>query len=584
MSPGHTRRHFLRAVGPASLAAPLCAATAQTRPSPSGRPPNIILVLTDDQGYGDLGCHGNPIIRTPHLDALHGQSVRLTNFHVAPTCAPTRAGLMTGRDCNRTGVWHTVMGRSILREDEVTVAQVLSEGGYRTGIFGKWHLGDNYPSRPQDKGFGEVLIHGGGGVGQAPDYWGNDYFDDTYFRNGVPTPCQGYCTDVFFREAMSFIEANRDHPFFAYIPTNAPHGPYTVDRKYSQPYLDAGVKESTARFYGMITNIDENMGRLMGHVSQLGLADNTILIFMTDNGTSEPGFNAGMRGRKGSEYEGGHRVPCFIRWPKGNLAPAGTDIDRLAANVDLLPTLAELCGLHPTAGLKLDGKSLVPLLRGQAPDWPERVIITDSQRIEYPEKWRQSAVMTERWRLVNGKELYDIRADPGQEHDLAAEHADVVAKLREEYDRWWEELLPTFDDYCEIVVGADAENPSRLGSHDWHDVFPPWNQTHILEGQVANGFWAVRVAQAGEYEITLRRWPEEANTPITGAVPGGTAIAAHAARLKVADVDTQQPIPEGASGVTLTVQLPAGDTRLQTWLINDAGEDRGAYYVYVKRN
>jgi len=578
----HTRRQFLQAVGTASLAGRLC--TAAARGSDSSSPPNIVLVITDDQGYGDLGCHGNPVIQTPNLDALHAESVRLTNFHVAPTCAPTRAGLMTGRNCNRTGVWHTVMGRSILRDDEVTVAQVLREGGYRTGIFGKWHLGDNYPSRPQDKGFGEVLVHGGGGVGQAPDYWGNDYFDDTYFRNGVPTSCEGYCTDVFFREAMGFIEANRERPFFAYIPTNAPHGPYNVDPKYSRPYVDAGVPEATARFYGMITNIDENMGRLMAKLDDLGIADNTILIFMTDNGTSEPGYNAGMRGRKGSEYEGGHRVPCFIRWPKGNLARAGTDIDRLTANVDLLPTLAELCGLQPPMGVKLDGKSLAPLLRGEAPDWPDRVIITDSQRIEYPEKWRQSAVMTERWRLVNGKELYDIRADPGQEHDLAAEHADVVAKLREEYDRWWEELLPTFDDYCEIVVGADAENPSRLGSHDWHDVFPPWNQTHILEGQVANGFWAVRVAQAGEYEITLRRWPEEANTPITGAVPGGTAIAAHAARLKVADVDTQQPIPEGASGVTLTVQLPAGDTRLQTWLINDAGEDRGAYYVYVKRN
>jgi arylsulfatase A-like enzyme len=580
----HTRRQFLRAVGSAGLAGPLCAsAVAQTRGGTRARQPNVILVLTDDQGYGDLACHGNPIIRTPNLDTLHAQTVRLTNFHVAPTCAPTRSGLMTGRNCNRTGVWHTVMGRSILREDEVTVAQVLGQGGYRTGIFGKWHLGDNYPSRPQDKGFQEVLIHRGGGVGQAPDYWGNDYFDDTYFRNGTPTPYQGYCTDVFFREAMAFIEASRDDPFLVYLPTNAPHGPYHVDPKYSRPYLDAGVKESTACFYGMITNFDENMGRLMGRLDELGVADNTILIFMTDNGTSEPDFNAGMRGRKGSEYEGGHRVPCFIRWPNGGLAPPGTDIDRLTANVDMLPTLAELCGLQPPAGVKLDGKSIVPLLRGDAGDWPDRAIVVDSQRIEYPEKWRQSAVMTEQWRLINGRELYDIKADPGQAHDIAAQHPDVVAHLRGEYDRWWEELLPTFDDYCEIVAGSEAENPSRLGSHDWHEVFPPWDQTHILEGQVANGFWAVRVAQAGEYEITLRRWPEEANAPITGTVPGGKAIAAHTARLKVADVDVQQPIPEGATGVTFTVRLPVGDTRLQTWLINDAGEDRGAYYVYVNR-
>ncbi|MBM3498473.1 MAG: arylsulfatase [Armatimonadetes bacterium] len=547
------------------------------------RRPNAILVLTDDQGYGDLACHGNPIIRTPNLDRLHGESVRFTNFHVAPTCAPTRAGLMTGRNCNRTGVWHTVMGRSILREDEATVAQVLAEGGYRTGIFGKWHLGDNYPSRPQDKGFQEVLVHGGGGVGQGHDYWGNDYFDDTYLHNGVLAAQEGYCTDVFFREAMGFIEANRDRPFFVYLPTNAPHGPYNVDPKYSRPYLDAGAPESTARFYGMITNIDENVGRLTAHLEALGLADNTILIFMTDNGTSEPGFNAGMRGRKGSEYEGGHRVPCFVRWPGGNLAPPGTDIDRLAANVDMLPTLAELCGLAPPAGVKLDGVSLASLLCGEASDWPDRVIITDSQRIEHPEKWRQSAVMTQRWRLVNGTELYDIQADPGQEHSVAGDHPEVLAQLRAEYEAWWTELSPTFEDYCEIVVGAEAENPSRLVAHDWHDVFPPWNQTHILEGQAANGFWAVRVERAGEYEITLRRWPEEVNAPITGAVPGGTAIAAHTARLAIADVEVRQPVPDGAPAVTFTAQLPAGDTRLQTWFVNDAGEDRGAYYVYVRR-
>jgi arylsulfatase A-like enzyme len=547
------------------------------------RSPNVILVLTDDQGYGDLGCHGNPVLRTPNLDRLHAESVRFTNFHVAPTCAPTRAGLMTGRHCNRTGVWHTVMGRSILREDEVTIAQVLAGQGYRTGIFGKWHLGDNYPSRPQDKGFEKTVVHGGGGVGQGLDYWGNDYFDDTYLRNGVPTAYEGYCTDVFFREAMRFIEAHRDEPFFVYVPTNAPHSPYNVEPRYSQPYLDAGLPESTARFYGMIANIDENVGRLAAQLEDLGIARDTLLIFMTDNGTSEPGYNADLRGRKGSEYEGGHRVPCFMRWPNGGLLPPGADIGRLAANVDVLPTLAELCGAAPPEGVKLDGMSLAPLLRGEARDWPDRVLITDSQRIEHPERWRQSAVMTQRWRLINGREVYDIEADPGQGRDIAAELPEVVAQLRAAYEAWWEELLPSFADYCEIVVGSDAENPSRLGAHDWHDVFPPWNQTHILEGQVANGFWAVRVDREGEYEISLRRWPEEADAPIAGAVPGGTAIAAHTARLTIAGLDLQQPIPEGAEAATFRARLPAGDTRLKTWFLNDAGDDRGAYYVYVRR-
>jgi arylsulfatase A-like enzyme len=582
--PKHPRRAFIRTVGSATFAAPLCANAAAQLPGRSARKrPNVIVVITDDQGYGDLGCHGNEIIQTPSLDRLHGQSVRLTDFHVAPTCAPTRAGLMTGRYCNRTGVWHTVMGRSILRRDEVTMADVFAAGGYRTGIFGKWHLGDNYPSRPQDKGFQEVLVHGGGGVGQTPDYWGNDYFDDTYFRNGQPEKCQGYCTDIFFDAAMEFIEANRDAPFFVYLPTNAPHGPYNVDPKYSQPYEDAGVERQQARFWGMITNFDENMGRLMAKLDELELADDTILVFLTDNGTSGEGFNAGMRGRKGSEYDGGHRVPCFIRWPGGDLAQPGADVERLTAQLDLLPTFIGLCGLAEPEAVTFDGADIAPLLRGRAADWPERTLVVDSQRIEHPEKWRKSAVMTDRWRLVNGKELYDIQADPAQKQDLAGEHADVLAELRQAYEAWWEDTSGRFDEYCEVVLGSDQENPSRLTAHDWHEVFPPWNQNHIREGQEANGFWAVEVEREGEYEITLRRWPEEADAPITGTVDGGTAIAAHTARLRIADADLEQEVPQSATAVTFTARLAAGKTRLQTWLLNDAGEDRGAYYVYVKR-
>jgi arylsulfatase A-like enzyme len=219
------------------------AAWRWTSPRNQGKPPNVVLVVTDDQGYGDLGCHGNPILRTPNLDALYRQSVRLTDFHVGPTCAPTRASLMTGRYCNRTGVWHTIMGRSLLRRDEVTMADVFAAGGYRTGIFGKWHLGDNYPFRPQDRGFHEVLVHGGGGVGQTPDTWGNDYFDDTYLHNGTPEKFSGYCTDVWFDGAMRFIEANRDRPFFAYLATNAPHSPYNVSERYSRPLQGQGRPE-----------------------------------------------------------------------------------------------------------------------------------------------------------------------------------------------------------------------------------------------------------------------------------------------------------------------------------------------------
>jgi len=584
------RRQFLKALGVATASGVVggsvkrCLAMAQRQGD--GRPPNVILVMTDDQGYGDLGCLGNPIIQTPHLDALYRQSVRLTDFHVGPTCSPTRASLMTGRYCNRTGVWHTVMGRSLLRRDEVTMADIFAAGGYRTGIFGKWHLGDNYPFRPQDRGFQEVLIHGGGGVGQTPDHWGNDYFDDTYWHNGVPEKHSGYCTDVWFDGALRFIEANRDRPFFAYIATNAPHSPFHVAEKYRRLY--AGQDVPNANFYGMITNIDENMGRLRSRLRTLGLEENTILIFMTDNGTAAgfrggKGFNAGMRGTKGSEYDGGHRVPCFLRWPAGGLG-GGKDLDRLTAHIDLLPTLMEICRLPQPAGVTLDGASLVPLLRDAAAHWPDRVLVTDSQRLEHPQKWRQSAVMTDRWRLVNGKELYEIRVDPGQKNDVSGRHPEMVEKLRRAYEEWWASVSPRFDEYCEIVLGSDRENPACLTCHDWHGGdLPPWDQTHILKGQQANGFWAVDVAQAGEYEFALRRWPKEADQPINAALPGGQAIAASRARLVIGDIDLTGPVPAEAKEVVFRTRLEPGKMKLQTWLTADDGASRGAYFVYVRR-
>jgi len=582
-----TRREFLKTVGfaTASMATtsilPGCANIRQIR-NGKRKQPNVVLVITDDQGYGDLGCHGNPIIQTPNIDRFYSQSIRLTNFHVDPTCSPTRSALMTGRYSSRTGVWHTVMGRSLLRKDEVTLAQLFSAGGYRTGIFGKWHLGDNYPFRPQDRGFEEVLIHGGGGVGQTPDYWGNDYFDDTYFLNGKPHKYTGYCTDVFFNRAMEFIEANKDRPFFAYLCTNAPHSPFNVAEKYSKPYQDKGLPQDLARFYGMITNIDESMGRLTQHLKQLGLEENTILVFMTDNGSSRGDFNAGMRGKKGAVYEGGHRVPLFIHWPAGGLN-GGRDISTLTAHIDLLPTLVELCSLKKPQSVNFDGVSLVPLLTSEGNNWPDRTLFVHSQRIDHPEKWRNIAVMTERWRLINGRELYDIKTDPGQSNNIADGHSQVVEKLRESYERWWADISKRFDEYCEIIIGSDKENPVRLACHDWHGPQAPSDQNAIRQGLEANGFWAVEVARNGNYEVALRRWPLEANMPINSAVPPEHPIGATQARLKIADVDVTAPIPEDACEVTFQIPLKAGKTRLQTWFTDSQSTSRGAYFVYVKR-
>lgn len=565
--------------------------------------PNVVIVITDDQGYGDLGCHGNPVIRTPHLDALHSRSVRLTNFHVSPTCAPTRSALMTGRYTNSTGAWHTIMGRSLLDPEEVTMADCFRMAGYRTGIFGKWHLGDNYPCRPQDNGFDEVLVHGGGGIWQTPDFFGNDYDGDTYFHNGKPQAYKGYCTDVFFDNAMAFIgqAAGQGKPFFAYIPTNAPHGPMWAPEGSVKPYENIkGLREPG--FYGMIANIDANVGRLVAYLRERGLERNTILIYMTDNGTSSGAqvFNAGMRGNKGSAYEGGHRVPFFLHWPEGGYA-SGKDIGRLTAHIDVLPTLMDLCGLKRPKGPAMHGKSLRPLLEGKAGAWPDRAIVVDSQRLDHLVKWRQAAVMTERWRLVNMSpdgdasrlELFDMQADPGQKSSVAAQHPEVVAKLKAEYDAWWKLTSGRADDYVRIVLGGPDQRV-RLTCHDWHGdgAERTWNQRGIRTAPAANGFWAVEVARAGMYKIELRRWPEELDLPINApyrdAGPNretapGKAIQAVKARVRIGAADESMAVSAGDKAAVFRMRLAKGPAKLETWFYEAAGVERGAYFVYVEQ-
>lgn len=579
-----SRREFVAAAATGAIAAGRAASadpSAAAAGRSSQRRPNVILIITDDQGYGDLSCHGNAHISTPNLDRLHGQSLRLVDYHVSPTCSPTRAALLTGRYNNRTGVWHTIMGRSLLRRDETTMADVFAAAGYRTAIFGKWHLGDNYPYRPQDRGFAESLVHGGGGVGQTPDWWGNTYFDDTYLRNGRPERFKGYCTDVWFAEAMRFIEVNRGRPFFVYLATNAPHGPYRVPPQYAQPYRNR-PEVPDVEFYGMIASIDENIGRLEAKLAELGLADDTILIFMTDNGTSGRGYNAAMRGRKSSEYDGGHRVPCFIRWPAGGIA-GGRDVKGLTAHIDMLPTLASLCGIPARTNRPIDGMDLSPLLRGAAA-WPQRVLVVDNQRVDVPVKGKNCAVMTDRWRLINRRELYDMPADPGQQRDVAADNPDVVGRLSDEYEKWWQSIWADAQAPTPIVLGSDRENPARLTCHDWHGPNVPWDQSMVRNAMRANGWWDVEVDRDGAYRFDLRRWPAEVDRPITAAIAGGKAVPAALARVSIDGEERTAAVASDAAAVTMEMPLKAGRHRLQTWFLDAAGAELcGAYYVHVSR-
>jgi arylsulfatase A-like enzyme len=568
--------------------------------------PNVVLIMTDDQGYGDLGCHGNPALKTPNLDKLYSESVRLADYHVAPTCSPTRCALLTGHWTNRTGVWHTIMGRSMLRENEVTAGQIFKDAGYATGMFGKWHLGDNYPFRPEDRGFTEVMRHGGGGVGQTPDFWDNAYFDGSYFHNSKPEAVKGFCTDVWFDYAKRFISAQQaaGKPFFAYIVSNAPHGPMHSPESFSAPYADQGTK--VANFFGMIANIDENVGKMRAFLDEKGLTDNTIFIFTTDNGTSSGAkvFNAGMRGQKGSEYDGGHRVPFFVHWPKGKLV-GGRDVLPVTAHVDVVPTLIDLCGIEGPRSVKFDGTSIRVLLDGtiatRAQAWPDRILVTDSQRVKDPIKWRKSSVMTTQWRLINGQELYDIQADPGQKKNIAKTNPAVVERLRGFYEDWWTELEPTFKQDCAIYLGHEAQNPTTLTCHDWITTgSTPWNQSHVrraMAGPAVTGFWNVNVVADGEYEIRLRRWPKEAGTAVDASlepgadVPGDKAYRAHPgqavqavkATVQIGDVSAEMPVKPGSREVTFRVSLKSGRTRLTTLFETEDKKAVGAYYAYIRK-
>jgi arylsulfatase B len=564
--------------------------------------PNVVIVITDDQGYGDLSCHGNPILKTPQIDKLYAQSVRLTDYHVAPTCSPTRCAFLTGHWTNRTGVWHTIMGRSMLRENEVTMGQVFADAGYATGMFGKWHLGDNYPFRPEDRGFTEVMRHGGGGVGQTPDFWDNAYFDGTYFHNSNPEPVEGFCTDVWFEYAKRFIAAQNKagKPFLAYIATNAPHGPMHSPVSASEPYAELDV--NTRNFFGMIANIDENVGLLRDFLDEQHLTDNTIFIFTTDNGTSSGAkiFNSQMRGAKGSPYDGGHRVPFFVHYPQGDLV-GGRDVAPITAHVDVLPTLIDLCGIEKPEEIKFDGTSLRALLEDRDVDWSDRLLITDSQRVKDPIKWRQSSVMSNDWRLINGKELYQIKLDPGQQNDVAGEHPQVVARLRDFYEAWWRELEPTFKQDALIYLGHPAENPTTLTAHDWITTgSTPWNHASIRDGMTGKantGFWNVKVIEDGTYEIQLRRWPRESGAAIDAGLAAGAdvpGVQAYRARkgvalpitqgyVEIADQRVDFTVPAGTVQATVKMKLPAGATRLAARFQTADGKEFGAYYAYVSK-
>jgi arylsulfatase A-like enzyme len=559
--------------------------------------PNIVIILTDDQGFGELGVTGNPIVRTPNIDRFAAQSVSLTNYHVMPVCSPTRACLMTGRYNYRTGVTDTYLGRSLMHPDETTLAEMLAAGGYRTGIFGKWHLGDNYPMRAMDKGFQETLVLNGGGLAQPgdppdPEDERGAYFNATLRHNGAWVKTDGYVSDVITTAAIQFIEKKADQPFFVYLPFNCPHAPHQVPNDYREHYSGKDFTaaafpkighpmaakndpDDLARVYGMIENIDDNVGRLLAKLDEMKLAENTIVILFSDNGCQKHnGYNAGFQGWKGTPFEGGIHQFCFLRWPAQ--LKAGRQVDRIAAHIDLAPTLLDLSGTPKPAGVKFDGVSLAPLLRGENAPWPDRTLFFQWHRGDAPERYRSFAARSQDWKLVQplgvpeGKwngvtsfKLYDMAHDPLEMRDLAAEKPEILAKLKAEYDAWFTDVT-SGRDYAEpsrIFIGAPQENPVLLTRQDWRGPKASWDSNGI-------GYWEVNVVTDATYDIKLRFDPLNA---------GGDAM------LSCGSFSTRQAVKAGDTECVINnVRLPIGPARFEPTL--RVGQTiLGVKYVELKR-
>ncbi|WP_167612724.1 arylsulfatase [Maribellus sediminis] len=489
--------------------------------------PNIILIMTDDQGYGDLGFTGNPHVKTTVLDRFAEESICFDNFYVSPVCAPTRSSLMTGRFSLRTGVRDTYNGGAIMASSEITIAEMLKDAGYTTGIFGKWHLGDNYPSRPVDQGFDESVYHLSGGMGQVGDIttWfrgDSSYFDPVLWHNGTQQAYSGYCTDIFTDEALRFINANKEKPFFCYLAYNAPHTPLQVPEKYYKMYQDIDPstgfenddrpfpsmseknKEDARKVYAMISNIDDNLGKLLSRLDELQLSDNTVVIFMTDNGPQQPRYIAGMRGRKGSVYRGGVRVPFFMHHPRFAEAK---HINATTAHIDILPTIAEMCNIPLPQDRTIDGKSLQPLIESSNTDWPERSLFFYWTR-RYPELYNNMALQKGKYKLVgitsfdaktSDFELFNIEADQYEQINIMAENAELAAALKSEMDSMYRELIASEHILHQplIEIGNPNENPVILNRNDADGERGIWAQEAVF------GKWNVKVNK-GTYSVRIK--------------------------------------------------------------------------------
>ena len=554
--------------------------------------PNVIIVLTDDQGYGDLSIHGNPILKTPNLDKLHGESIRFSNFHVSPVCTPTRGELMTGLYALRNKASMVPSGRNLMRRDIVTMPEVFAKNGYVTGHFGKWHLGDTYPHRPMDRGFQRVVWHKGWGLASEIEY-DNDYYRTRYLDEMEVNFSERFCANLWFDKAMDWMGKRVDSgkPFFSYIALNTPHSPYHSLEKDYEKYSDQVSDPDTAHFFGLISNIDQNIARLDDWMTERGVRDNTILIYMTDNGTArgENIYNAGMRGKKGSGYDGGHRTICFVRWPDGGFGEPRT-VDYASSITDILPTLADVLDFKiPKTRFPFDGVSLLPVLRQTEKTFRNRKLIVQFGSRHRPEKFFRSCVVYDHWRLNGEGELYDIKKDPGQENDVSDKHPELTKELRAFYDDYWASIEDSIEVIEPLVVGHDAEPSTVLTSNNWVEVDCD-NMGRVASGNRMSGIWQIEAERGGRYKIELARWPFHLDRVLTSKgpektiggmpIPPGVALPIASGSISVDGEKAVMAAPgENNKLIEFEIELSAGRHTLQGWFHDASGKKlSGTFY------
>lgn len=559
--------------------------------------PNVIVILSDDQGYGDFSCHGNPVLKTPALDKLHDEGISFSDFHVSPLSTPTRGQLLTGLDAMHNKAATVLTGRNLLRRDFVTMPEIFNQNGYATGIFGKWHLGDNYPDRPMDRGFEKCIWHKGWGLLSEIEY-DNDYYETRYL-DGLETKQSGeYCTNLWFNQAIEWMDemASQDRPFFTYLALNAPHGPFESPAQDYNYYRSQVQDSITACFLGMIRNIDRNIARLDNWLEISGLKENTLLVFMNDNGGTGGVdlYNAGMRDKKGSNYEGGHRAACFMRWKDGNITGGRTIADATQIQ-DLLPTFIELCGLKTRINYPFDGKSLTPAIR-EHKKLDDRMFVVQYGGHIRPQKYF-SCVVWNSWRLVGENELYDISVDLGQENNIAKDHPEIQAKMKAFYENWWSGIEPEINDIIPVIIDSKKENPVIFNSNNWVDeaVNTQW-KVALAGGSPKGGITHIQIVEAGKYKIELSRWPFHLERNLTESGPetsvGGTQIRVGKAipirsgniSLNNKEIIRKEALPN-AGKITFELELSAGVKTFQGWFSDKNGKDVcAAYYVRIEKN